>query len=131
MNKVIDLTTVSSHSCQLSQFGQDTHDFWRSVPVPPDKRTLHCLISNDYQTVQAAQLTFSSTSARSQSFTVTINTDDLTELREIFKAVIIPTFILRGSNGAEFSISQLESRIQIGQARVAILDRNCKRKVCS
>ena len=79
--------------------------------------------------MQAADLTYSSSSSSVQTFPVTILTDDLTELREFLVAVITGTFVLRDGSGAQLSLSQQESdRIQvwIPEAQVFIMDINSK-----
>ena len=91
--------------------------------------TFPFLAGRDYQSVQAADLTYSSSLSRIQTFPVTILTDDLTELREFFVAVITGTFVLRGGGGAQLSLSQQESdriQVQIPEAEVFITDINGK-----
>ena len=91
--------------------------------------TFPSLAGSDYQSVQAADLTYSSSSSRMQTFPVTILADDLTELREFLVAVITGTFVLRDGGGAQLSLSQQESeriQVRIPEAQVFITDINGK-----
>jgi hypothetical protein len=90
------------------------------------------LAGSDYESVQAAVLTYSSVSGESQSFMVTIFNDSFTELREFFEAIIRKNSSrLLDSNGNEINLtSQLSDRITFGtdRARVFIDDINSKEK---
>jgi hypothetical protein len=83
------------------------------------------LAGSDYESVQAAVLTYSSASTRSQSFTVTILTDSLTELTEFFEVII--SIRLFDSGGDEINlVPQLSGRVEIDRAQVFINDINSK-----
>jgi hypothetical protein len=86
------------------------------------------LAGSDYESVQAAVLTYSSISDESQSFMVTIFNDSLTELREFFEAIIRRDSIrLFDSGGNEINLtSQLSGRVEIDRAQVFINDINSK-----
>ena len=83
----------------------------------------------DYDGVAAAQLVYSSSSSASASFDVTINSDDLTELREFFQTIITGFFVSR-TDAPQLSLSDQErSRIVIiiPSARVYIIDADSKK----
>jgi hypothetical protein len=88
------------------------------------------LAGSDYESVQAAVLTYSSVSDESQSFMIIIFNDSLTELREFFEAIIRRDSIrLFDSGGVEINlIPQLSDRIKVetDRARVFINDINSK-----
>ena len=66
-----------------------------------------------------------SPSSNTASFDVTINSDDLTELREFFEAIITGFFVSRTVSGPQLSLSDQErSRVVIlvPSARVYIID---------
>ena len=72
----------------------------------------------------AAELTYSSSSAISQSFDVTILSDDLTELREFFECILTGYFVQDGG-GIQVALSiQERSRVSfnIDQATVVLFD---------
>ena len=92
-----------------------------SLPPPPPSPA-----GSDYQSVQAAELTYSSSSSRNQTFSVTILPDVLTELTESFVAVITGIF-LRDGGGAQLSLTRQESdriQVRIPEAEVFILNIN-------
>ena len=70
-----------------------------------------------------------STSISSASFDVTINSDEFTELREFFEAILARFFVSRTVSGPQLTLSEQEtSRITIAtpSARVYIIDTDSK-----
>ena len=84
----------------------------------------------DYDRVYTAQLVYSPSSSASASFDVTINSDDLTELREFFQTIMTGFFVSGAVGGPQLSLSDQErSRIMviIPSARVHIIDADSKK----
>ena len=82
----------------------------------------------DYESLPAAELTYSSSSAISQSFDVTILSDNLTELREFFECILTGYFV-RDGGGVQVALSSQErSRVSfnIDRAQVFINDTDSK-----
>jgi hypothetical protein len=85
---------------------------------------------SDYESVQAAVLTYSSVSTKSQSFMVTIFNDSFTELREFFEAIIRRDSIrLFDLGGDEINLMpQLSDRISVAIDRVRVFINDIDRK---
>ena len=84
----------------------------------------------DYDGVDAAQLVYSPSSSASASFNVTINSDNLTELREFFQTIMTGFFVSGAVGGPQLSLSDQErSRIMITipSARIYIIDADSKK----
>ena len=86
------------------------------------------LAGSDYQVIPGVNVVFSGSSGASQSFQLTILSDDVTEIREYLEIVILHFSLSLSAGGPQLVLSnQEQSRVIILQAMVFITDADSKK----